>query len=96
MSIADSLRMEQAERLKVLDASARLELAFALGGKSVATPARSVTLAGLSRSTPSSAVAKWFECLRQERVGFSPAQVGAYWIDRRIRGQGMPPRLRRK
>lgn len=25
-------------------------------------------------------------------LGYSPTQVGAYWIDRRIRGQGMPPR----
>jgi hypothetical protein len=25
-------------------------------------------------------------------LAITPAQVGAYWIDRRIRGQGLPPR----
>jgi hypothetical protein len=25
-------------------------------------------------------------------LGLFPPQVGAYWVDRRIRGQGMPPR----
>jgi len=26
-------------------------------------------------------------------LGMPPDQVGAYWIDRRIRGEGMPPRI---
>jgi ABC-type phosphate transport system substrate-binding protein len=29
-------------------------------------------------------------------LGFPPAQVGAYWVDRRIRGQGMAPRTVRE
>jgi hypothetical protein len=36
MSIADTLRAEQAERLKRLDANARVELAFALGRRDIA------------------------------------------------------------
>jgi hypothetical protein len=36
MSIADSLRAEQAERLKRLDATARVELAFSLGRRDIA------------------------------------------------------------
>ena len=36
MSIADRLRAEQAERLKQLDAAARVELAFALGRRDIA------------------------------------------------------------
>jgi hypothetical protein len=36
MSIADGLRREQVERLRLLDVSARLELAFALGRRDVA------------------------------------------------------------
>ena len=36
MSIADKLRVEQAERLSRLDATARIELAFALGRRDVA------------------------------------------------------------
>jgi hypothetical protein len=36
MSIADSLRAEQAERLRQLDVTARVELAFALGRRDLA------------------------------------------------------------
>lgn len=36
MSIADKLRAEQAERLKQLDVTARVELAFALGSRDIA------------------------------------------------------------
>jgi hypothetical protein len=35
MSIADRLRVEQAERLRQLDATARVELAFALGRRDI-------------------------------------------------------------
>jgi hypothetical protein len=35
MSIADRLRMEQAERLRQLDTTARIELAFALGRRDI-------------------------------------------------------------
>jgi hypothetical protein len=45
MSIADALRLEQAERLRQLDVTARIELAFALGRRDIAlyAAARSVT-----------------------------------------------------
>jgi hypothetical protein len=36
MSIADKLRVEQAERLRQLGATARVELAFALGRRDIA------------------------------------------------------------
>ena len=36
MSVADSLRAEQAERLRRLDVTARVELAFALGRRDLA------------------------------------------------------------
>jgi hypothetical protein len=36
MSIADKLRLEQAERLRRLDATARVELAFTLGRRDIA------------------------------------------------------------
>lgn len=36
MSVADILRAEQAERLRRMDATARMELAFALGRRDIA------------------------------------------------------------
>jgi hypothetical protein len=36
MSIADTLRVEQAERLKRFDTTTRIELAFALGRRDIA------------------------------------------------------------
>jgi hypothetical protein len=45
MSIADTLRAEQADQLRQLDATARIELAFALGRRDIAlyAAAHSVT-----------------------------------------------------
>jgi hypothetical protein len=46
MSIADRLRVKQAERLRQLDATARIELALALGRRDIAlyAAAHSMTL----------------------------------------------------
>lgn len=51
MSIADTLRAEQAERLKRMDVNARLELAFALGRRDIAlyAAAQGVTVAEARR-----------------------------------------------
>lgn len=34
----------------------------------------------------------WRSSFDRAVLGFTPEQVGAYWVDRRIRGQGMPLR----